>query len=68
MFIPQDPVLEAAFSLPDEERARLADYLLAHLPSSADSEIDPTEVEYRIEALRRGDSDLLSEHLPMARV
>jgi hypothetical protein len=57
----EDPVLQAALALPPQERERLADYLLARLhvhPPQVD-EVDCIEAECRIEALRRGDQELL---------
>jgi hypothetical protein len=56
-----DPVLQAALSLSPQERERLADYLLARLhvhPPQVD-EVDSSEAEVRIEALRRGDQETL---------
>ncbi len=58
-----DPVLEAALSLAPEERAKLADHLLACLHFDTDTDLDPTEAEYRIDALRRGDSKLLENQV-----
>jgi hypothetical protein len=65
MSTPDDPVLQAALSLSAQERERLADYLLARLhvhPPQVD-EVDSSEAEVRIEALRRGDQETLHAHV-----
>ncbi len=63
MSTPNDPVLIAVLSLSPEERSQLADRLLSSLHEETVEEIDPTEAEHRIEALRRGDADLLDTYL-----
>jgi hypothetical protein len=62
-----DPVVEAALSLTPEERARLADRLLESLQAEHGAELDPDEIEDRIDALRRGDSAWLVSHASAAR-
>jgi hypothetical protein len=56
-----DPVLSAVLALSPEERVKLADHLLEKLQSAHAFEIDPDEVENRIEALRSGDPERLQE-------
>ena len=57
-----DPVVEAALSLSPDERAKLADRLLESLQAEHGADLDPDEVEHRIDALRRGDSAWLVIH------
>ncbi len=56
-----DPVLVAVLSLSPEDRSQLADRLLSSLHDETLNEIDSTEAEHRIEALRRGDAELLDD-------
>jgi hypothetical protein len=58
---PHDPILSAFLALSPEERVKLADHLHEKLLSAGDAEIDPAEVENRIEALRCGDEERLRE-------
>jgi hypothetical protein len=61
-----DPILYAVLQLSPEERIKLADHLLEKL-QAVGAEIDPAEVEDRIEAIRSGDPERLHE-LQAARV
>lgn len=64
----QDLVVAAVLSLSPEERERLADRLLASLHSETGNEsLDPV-AEHRLDALRRGDSEFLSELHELAQV
>jgi len=56
-----DPVVEAALSLTSEER------LLESLQAEHGAELDPDEIEDRIDALRRGDSAWLGSHVSAGR-
>ncbi len=56
-----DPILTAVLSLSSEERSKLADQLLSRLRIAPDGDVDPADAETRIEALRRGDSNLLAD-------
>jgi hypothetical protein len=56
-----DPLLAAVLALSPEERVKLADHLLERLQSAAGAEIDPADVEDRIDALRSGDEVRLRE-------
>ena len=56
----QDEVLEAALSLPETDRANIADRLLLSLDATTEREIDALwaqEAEARIEAYEAGEID-----------
>jgi putative addiction module component (TIGR02574 family) len=66
-----DDILQRALALPAEDRAILADYLLASLDGPNQKEIDAAwaeEAERRIREIDEGKVDLIDGELVMARL
>lgn len=63
MSTPLEQLTRQAFALSEEDRARLANLLLASLPDGAEEPLDEAwdrEIEHRVKSVRSGTATLIS--------